>query len=153
MRLKEYPIRASKLSLSVMDLSNNSLTGLPAELGKMTTLRKLLLSGNPLRTLRSSLVSGPTPVLLRYLRSQLSEGEDSEGKTPAKEVVTMAARMSLTSKELSLEGMGLSVVPSKVWESGEMIKVNLFRNSIQELPVKLSSCLSLQVFAASFHFF
>lgn len=69
----------------------------------MTTLRKLLLTGNPLRTLRrceslcwplvchmcliikglsnwnlfssSSLVSGPTPALLKYLRSRLSEGE------------------------------------------------------------------------------
>lgn len=72
-------------------------------LGNMTTLRKLLLTGNPLRTLRrceslcwplachmclinkglsnwnlfssSSLVSGPTPALLKYLRSRLSEGE------------------------------------------------------------------------------
>lgn len=48
-------------------------------------------------------------------------------------------------QELSLEGMDLSVVPAKVWESGEMIKVDLSRNSIQELPVELSSCTSLQV--------
>ncbi|XVF78281.1 hypothetical protein PTKIN_Ptkin14bG0119100 [Pterospermum kingtungense] len=145
-QLKEYPVGACKLSLSVLDLSNNSLTGLPAELGNMTTLRKLLLSGNPLRTLRSSLVSGPTPALLRYLRSRHSGGEESEAKTPAKEeVVTMAARLSLTSKELSLEGMGLSAVPSEVWEAGEIVKVNLSRNSIQELPVELSSCSSLQI--------
>ncbi|OMO80314.1 hypothetical protein CCACVL1_13033 [Corchorus capsularis] len=148
--LKEYPVGACKLCLSVLDLSNNSLTGLPAELGKMTTLRKLLLAGNPLRTLRSSLVSGPTAALLRYLRSRLSEAEDSEAKTPAKEeIVTKAARLSLTSKELSLEGMGLSVVPPEVWESGEIIKVNLSRNSIQELPDELSSCLSLQTLILS----
>ncbi|XVF18907.1 hypothetical protein REPUB_Repub11eG0064000 [Reevesia pubescens] len=35
-QLKEYPVGACKLSLSVLDLSNNSLTGLPAELGKFT---------------------------------------------------------------------------------------------------------------------
>uniref|UniRef100_A0A2N9G5T0 Uncharacterized protein n=1 Tax=Fagus sylvatica TaxID=28930 RepID=A0A2N9G5T0_FAGSY len=46
--------------------------------------------------------------------------------------------------ELSLEGLGLSAVPSEVWESGEVIKVNLSRNAIQELPVELSSCISLQ---------
>ncbi|KHG27243.1 Leucine-rich repeat-containing 40 [Gossypium arboreum] len=150
MQLKEYPVGTCKLSLSVLDLSNNSLTGLPAELGKMTTLRKILLSGNPLRTLRSSLVSGPTPALLRYLRSRLSEAEDSGAQTPAKEeVVTMAARLSLTSKELSLEGMGLSVVPSEAWESGEIIKLNLSKNSIQELPVELSSCSSLQTLVLS----
>ncbi|XWS11066.1 hypothetical protein CRYUN_Cryun38cG0051700 [Craigia yunnanensis] len=106
-QLKEYPVGACKLCLSVLDLSNNSLTGLPAELGKLFIV-------------------------------------DSEAKTPAKEVVTMAARLSLTSKELSLEGMVLSAVPSEVWESGEIIKVNLSRNSIQELPVELSSCVSLQ---------
>ena len=63
----------------------------------MTTLRKLLLAGNPLRTLRrfdllswlfgcfycfptdylslSSLVNGPTPALLKYLRSRLPVDE------------------------------------------------------------------------------
>ncbi|WRX28109.1 Leucine-rich repeat - like 10 [Theobroma cacao] len=61
----------------------------------------------------------------------------------------MVARLSLTSKELSLEGMGLSVVPSEVWESGEIIRVNLSRNSIQELPIELSSCLSLQTLILS----
>ncbi|KAG4109612.1 hypothetical protein ERO13_1Z049312v2 [Gossypium hirsutum] len=61
----------------------------------------------------------------------------------------MAARLSLTSKELSLEGMGLSVVPSEAWESGEIIKLNLSKNSIQELPVELSSCSSLQTLVLS----
>lgn len=36
MQLKEYPVGACKLSVSVLDLSNNSLTGLPAELGKVS---------------------------------------------------------------------------------------------------------------------
>lgn len=35
-QLKEYPVEACKLRLSVLDLSNNSLTGLPPELGKAT---------------------------------------------------------------------------------------------------------------------
>lgn len=48
-------------------------------------------------------------------------------------------------QELSLERLDLSDVPAKVWESGEIIKVDLSRNSIQELPVELSSCTSLQV--------
>ncbi|MCI10258.1 leucine-rich repeat-containing protein 40-like, partial [Trifolium medium] len=66
---------------------------------KMTSLRKLLLSGNPLRTLRSSLVTGPTPALLRFLRSRLSEGEDSEAtSTSKKDIVAMATRLSITSK-------------------------------------------------------
>jgi hypothetical protein len=42
-------------------------------------------------------------------------------------------------------GLGLSAIPSEVWESEEVIKLDLSRNSIQELPVELSSCVSLQV--------
>jgi Leucine-rich repeat (LRR) protein len=98
-QLKEYPVGACKLKLSYLDLSNNSLTGLHPELGNMTTLRKLVLVGNPLRTLRSSLVNGPTAALLKYLRSRLSNSEETSASTPTKEnVIASAARMSISSK-------------------------------------------------------
>lgn len=48
-------------------------------------------------------------------------------------------------QELSMEALGLSSVPSEVWESSEVIKVDLTRNSIEELPIELSSCTHLQV--------
>uniref|UniRef100_A0A2P2K1C7 Plant intracellular Ras-group-related LRR protein 6 n=1 Tax=Rhizophora mucronata TaxID=61149 RepID=A0A2P2K1C7_RHIMU len=150
MQLKEFPVDACKLHLSVLDLSNNSLAGLPPEIGKMVSLRKLLLTGNPLRTLRSTLVSGPTLTLLKYLRSRLPEAEDSEATTPAKEdVITMASRLSVSSKELCLKGLALDALPSKVWESSEIVKLDLSNNSIQDLPVELSSCISLQTLILS----
>ncbi|THG07125.1 hypothetical protein TEA_000687 [Camellia sinensis var. sinensis] len=149
-QLKEYPVEACKLRLSVLDLSNNSLSGLPSEIGMMTTLRKLLLMGNPMRSLRSTLVNGPTPALLRYLRSRLPADEESAASTPTKDnVVSMAARMSITSKELSLGGLGLSAVPSEVCESREVTKVDLSKNSIEELPAELSSCVSLEALILS----
>lgn len=139
-----------KLRLSVLDLSNNSLSGLPPEIGLMTTLRKLLLNGNPLRTLRSSLVTGPTPALLKFLRSRLPADEDNGATSDAKEVViSKAARLSLSSKELSLGGLGLSAVPSEVWESSEITKVDLSRNSIEVLPDQLSACASLEALILS----
>ncbi|KAK3037934.1 hypothetical protein RJ639_031825 [Escallonia herrerae] len=149
-QLKEYPVAACKLHLTVLDLSNNSLTGLPPEIGLMTTLRKLLLNGNPLRTLRSALVSGPTPALLKYLRSRLPVDEESGATSATKEdAIAMATRLSLSSKELSLEGLGLSTVPSEAWKSGEITKIDLSRNAIEELPVELFSCLSLEALILS----
>lgn len=34
-QLKDYPAEACKLQLLVLDLSNNSFSGLPAEMGKL----------------------------------------------------------------------------------------------------------------------
>ena len=48
-------------------------------------------------------------------------------------------------KELSLGGMNLTSVPSEVCSSNEITKVDLSRNSIEELPVALSACSSLEV--------
>uniref|UniRef100_A0A803MHB2 Plant intracellular Ras-group-related LRR protein 6 n=1 Tax=Chenopodium quinoa TaxID=63459 RepID=A0A803MHB2_CHEQI len=162
-QLTEYPVEACKLHLSVLDLSNNSLSGLPAEIGAasqlhfciavyclMTTLRKLVLIGNPMRTIRSTLVSGPTTALLKYLRSRLPSAQEAEVSTPTKDnMVAMAARLSLTSKEISLGGMDLTSVPLEVCSSNEITKVDLSRNSIEELPVALSACSSLEVLLLS----
>ncbi|XP_021754857.1 plant intracellular Ras-group-related LRR protein 6-like isoform X2 [Chenopodium quinoa] len=149
-QLTEYPVEACKLHLSVLDLSNNSLSGLPAEIGLMTTLRKLVLIGNPMRTIRSTLVSGPTTALLKYLRSRLPSAQEAEVSTPTKDnIVAMAARLSLTSKEISLGGMDLTSVPLEVCSSNEITKVDLSRNSIEELPVALSACSSLEVLLLS----
>jgi len=146
-QLKEYPVGACNLKLSFLDLSNNSLSGLPAELGKMTTLRKLLLSGNPMRTLRSSLVSGPTTALLKYLRSRLSSDEEGSGSTstPTKDdQIAAARRLSLSSKELDLSGLGVTSVPAVAWETNDVVKLDLSKNSIEDLPNELSICSSLQ---------
>ncbi|XP_077223776.1 plant intracellular Ras-group-related LRR protein 6-like isoform X2 [Tasmannia lanceolata] len=150
-QLKEYPVEACKLRLSVLDLSNNSLSGLPAEIGTMTTLRKLLLTGNPLRTLRSSLVNGPTATLLKHLQSKVSADEVSGSATTAMndDQIAMASRLSISSKELSLGGLGLSSIPPVVWESNDVVKVDLSRNSIEVLPDELSSCSSLQTLLLS----
>ncbi|CAL9083992.1 unnamed protein product [Musa textilis] len=150
-QLKEYPVEACNLRLSVLDLSNNSLSGLPAEIGTMTSLRKLLLTGNPIRTLRSSLVFGPTPILLKYLRSRLSSDEESGSgtKTMKDDQIARATRLSLSSKELNLTGLGLTTVPPTVWETEDVVRVDLSKNSIEELPNELSTCSSLQTLTLS----
>uniref|UniRef100_A0ACD5ZB09 Uncharacterized protein n=1 Tax=Avena sativa TaxID=4498 RepID=A0ACD5ZB09_AVESA len=151
-QLKEYPVGACKLKLAFLDLSNNALSGLPPELGTMTTLRKLLLSGNPMRTLRSSLVSGPTSTLLKYLRSRLSSDEEASGSRsiPTKDdQISAARRLSQSSKELNLSGLGATSVPPAAWETSEVLKLDLSKNSIEDLPNELSLCSSLQTLVLS----
>ncbi|AQK76374.1 Plant intracellular Ras-group-related LRR protein 9 [Zea mays] len=112
----------------------------------MTTLRKLLLTGNPMRTLRSSLVSGPTTTLLKYLRSRLSSDEEAGSRsTPTKDdQIAAARRLSLSSKELDLSGLGVTSVPAAAWETSDVVKLDLSKNSIEDLPNELSLCSSLQ---------
>ncbi|KAI3794605.1 hypothetical protein L1987_37237 [Smallanthus sonchifolius] len=46
-------------------------------------------------------------------------------------------------------GHGLSVVPPQLWEISDITKVDLSRNSIEDLPIQLSSCASLECEAVS----
>lgn len=48
-RLTSLPVAACHLKLALLDLADNDVLTLPPQLGLMTTLRVLPLSGNPLR--------------------------------------------------------------------------------------------------------
>lgn len=59
-------------TLTVLDVSNNELSRLPAELGKLQdTLRTLLVEGNPLRSIRRNVLTAGTAGLLEYLLARL----------------------------------------------------------------------------------
>eukprot|EP00249_Psilotum_nudum_P018527 c26852_g1_i1 orf=594-1856(-) len=153
-QISDFPIEACSLRLSVLDLSNNNLTSIPPELGTMTTLRKLMLLGNPLKSLRSSLLMGPTPALLKHLRSRLTVTEDVKSSSvfsgnafgvDLNDRATMGAYQAVSSKALCLSGAGLDTVPVAVWETGVLMTLDLSRNKIRELPEELSTCTLLEV--------
>ena len=50
-RLTSLPEAVCELELALLDLTDNDLDSLPPQLGRMTTLRALPFSGNPLRYL------------------------------------------------------------------------------------------------------
>jgi len=64
--------------LHTLDLRNNDLNALPCTLGFSPALTRVTLEGNPLRTMRRSLVSGSVQALKAFLRSRATpEQEDA----------------------------------------------------------------------------
>ena len=59
-----------------MDASGNDIVAVAPELGRCVTLRKLMLEGNPLKSIRYNILAGPTRELLAHLRSKLSDERD-----------------------------------------------------------------------------
>ncbi|KAG9350882.1 hypothetical protein JZ751_024771 [Albula glossodonta] len=68
-------IDATKLKglgrLSTLDLQNNDIMHVPPELGNCTSLRTLMLEGNPFRNPRAAIMAKGTDALLEYLRSRI----------------------------------------------------------------------------------
>ncbi|XP_060775857.1 leucine-rich repeat-containing protein 40 isoform X2 [Neoarius graeffei] len=66
------PVRLKLLDrLSTLDLQNNDIMQVPPELGNCTSLRALMLDGNPFRNPRAAIVAKGTDALLEYLRSRI----------------------------------------------------------------------------------
>ncbi|CAG9462784.1 unnamed protein product [Pedinophyceae sp. YPF-701] len=85
----------SRLALSLLDLTNNDLSSLPPELGRMTSLRRMPLDGNPIRSIRYELVSGPVSGLLKHLRDRMPQPPsrlDAQAHRDAQELYAAAAK-------------------------------------------------------------
>uniref|UniRef100_A0A8C1HEP3 Leucine rich repeat containing 40 n=1 Tax=Cyprinus carpio carpio TaxID=630221 RepID=A0A8C1HEP3_CYPCA len=66
------PVQMKTLNrLCTLDLSNNDILQVPPELGDCTSLRALMLEGNPFRNPRAAILSKGTDAVLEYLRSRI----------------------------------------------------------------------------------
>ena len=74
MLLEPTLLDSCRLTIKVIDVTNNSLTDVPDALGHMPLLHKILASGNPIRAIRQSLLAsqaaGATERLKEYLRTR-----------------------------------------------------------------------------------
>lgn len=64
--------------LKMLDLSNNSINDIHHSLGFLPELLKLILDGNPIRSIRRTLISGSTHDLKAFLRTRVKEEDTTE---------------------------------------------------------------------------
>ncbi|UOE49053.1 leucine-rich repeat-containing serine/threonine-protein kinase [Mucilaginibacter sp. SMC90] len=72
-QIETVPPRSVNPNLRWLILTNNSITGLPAEIGNCSRMQKLMLAGNRLKELPASLANCRNLELLRISANQLSE--------------------------------------------------------------------------------
>ena len=163
-------------SLERLDLRNNELGVLDPRLGLLPKLRWVGLEGNPIRSLRRELVSGPCSELMKFLRTRLEEAAVLETEpwaagSPFDELVREAAATGVLGLEgreateaqlpqgcLALPDLhtlrlannmfaGLSGLPL----AATLVEVSLARNKIEVLPSALGELVELQRLDVSYN--
>ncbi|KAJ9472040.1 Plant intracellular Ras-group-related LRR protein 6 [Diplonema papillatum] len=87
-RISDLPagLPAQLPRLATLDLSNNNVSAVPAELGTMP-LRALALEGNPLKAIRRGVLEKGTVAVLAYLRDKMSTDAPPVGAPSGRRIV------------------------------------------------------------------
>lgn len=148
-------------AVKLLDFSNNEIADVPYELGYIEPLSRLALEGNPIRTIRRTLLSQSTEELKKYLRTR---GDPPSWSTDhrssdTKPVQMMAERTrDVTGGTLDLSGLNLDSLPDNLIEqlrrshsfdsdelSCRVTEVLLAKNCFRTVPLELSSFNQLRV--------
>ncbi|EEY53634.1 uncharacterized protein PITG_07321 [Phytophthora infestans T30-4] len=161
--------------LKTLDVTNNDLFDLPPGFGYLKYLTHLLVEGNPLRSIRRSIISAGTEPLKKYLRTR---GKPPVGVDAMEEEVDEFAirqevieqdepmaeeppledeylfRNAAASGNLQLVDMKLQNLPYQLHAAGKhrfgesLLQLNLSKNWLVELPATAGQLTSLQTLTA-----
>jgi Leucine-rich repeat (LRR) protein len=69
---------ADLCELERLDVSNNDLKQIPPELGRVKTIKSIVLDGNPIKSIRRDIIGRGTMAIMKHLRNRLGEPEEGE---------------------------------------------------------------------------
>lgn len=150
----------------MLDISNNEISFLPPELGYLDSLARLAVEGNPIRSIRRSLLVDGTVELKKYLRTRAEPPEwsidhvDSKGGGGGDPWLSPAVQervRELSGGVLDLSSLALTDLPmdlahqlrrSHSFDSDDLSlrvrEVNLMDNNLSMIPQALDSLTSVQ---------
>eukprot|EP00903_Cladosiphon_okamuranus_P012061 g11323.t1 len=163
-RILRLPEEIGSLArLKTFDVSNNDLAELPAALGYLPELHRLAVDGNPLRTIRRSLLSGGASSLKKYLRTrgpcppypglEVAEEDDDLGEGQlSDDAVQATVRSALETGTLDLEGKALTSLSQGLFQDvrtlSAVTRVKLSANKLLTLPGDISKFENLTTIEA-----
>jgi GTPase SAR1 family protein len=129
--IKSLPAEIGELTkLQVLDLGFNQLAKLPVEIGRLTNLQKLYLRGNRLTSVPAELGNLTNLVELYLSGNQLTSVTAELGK--------------LTNlKRLSLHENQLKSVPAELWKLTNLTHLYLYGNQLMSVSVELRKLINL----------
>ncbi|XP_009861397.2 leucine-rich repeat-containing protein 40-like [Ciona intestinalis] len=148
-KLSEIPASVTELTqLERLDLANNNVPNLPPEVGAMESIKVVVVSGNPIRTISSHILNKGTQALLKHLRSRIVSNEteplnaSTGGVIPQSDSNTDLSNKHLvaSSRKLDLTKENPESVTTKLALYSELpvIEVILARCSLTNIPEDLT---------------
>ncbi len=141
-----------------LDISNNDFSKLPGELGLMVSLSKLIIEGNPLKTIKSDVKTGGTDKLKKFLATRIDPSKITPNGQSAKvDLIEKELGVTVGSKDMtqllfnymsnnSILAIGLSLadVPREVLSFEKVHTIDFSKNGIVRFPVILAGMRSLR---------
>eukprot|EP01135_Chromosphaera_perkinsii_P004493 Nk52_evm17s284 gene=Nk52_evmTU17s284 len=167
--IDSIPSFLNKLNLTRVDISNNNISTLPSELGLVTSLKSLVLTGNPLKSISHEVLSKGTIALLEYLRKKIPICEGGSADPVTEEISEKLRYCTILEynekrckhipisvwsgignpegvKSIVLRKNCLSCVPSEIFEYTPLVEnIDLSVNSIKEIPCTIILLKKLSV--------
>ncbi|KAL7680652.1 putative leucine-rich repeat domain superfamily [Plasmopara halstedii] len=162
--------------LKTLDVTNNDLHQLPPGLGYLKHLDHLLVAGNPLRSIRRSVLSGGTETLKKFLRTR---GNPPKGVDAMEEEIDELTKQQTESGQdepmaeedpcvdyehlfrdanisgnMQLVAMKLCHLPEQLFAAGKyrfrdtLLQLDLSKNLLVELPAAIGDLDSLRILTA-----
>lgn len=140
-------------SLRLLDVSNNDINDLPASVGYMESLQRCGLEGNPIRSIRRTLLSGSVEELKKYLRTRGGPPQSTLSEQRNADVSMVEARLrDVNGGRLDLSGLHLTSSPPELHQRNAALAhvfesitgVNLSSNALEGFPHELGFLPKLQ---------